>query len=158
MQPDPIVNLVRRRTWAGWVDVLVLAVVGIVISAATGNAHVGSWTSYVGGVQVAHHGVQINLPGAPFLLWVALSLLYYGLDEALTGQTVGKRLFGLKVIRVNGRSLDGMSVVIRTIGRIVDVLPAFYLIGWIAMRGPRRPPQRLGDRMAGTTVVPVSHP
>jgi uncharacterized RDD family membrane protein YckC len=159
MQPDPIVDLIRRRTRAGWVDVFILFVVAVVISAATGNAHVGTWTAYgPGGVAVTHHGFSINLPGATFLWWVLICLLYYSADETFTGQTVGKRMFGLKVIKVNGRPLDGTSVVIRTVGRLVDVLPAFYLVGWITMRGPRRPPQRLGDRIAGTTVVPVTHP
>lgn len=76
----------------------------------------------------------------------------------LTAQTIGKRLMGLKVIMVNGQALDGRAVVIRTLGRFIDVLPVFYLVGWIMMRGPHRPPQRLGDRLAGTTVVPISHP
>jgi uncharacterized RDD family membrane protein YckC len=153
------VDLVRRRTWAGWVDVLILFVAALVISAATGNAHVGTWTTYdAGGVPVIHHGFAVDLPGAAFLLWVAIGLLYYCVDELLTSQTVGKRIFGLKVIKINGHQLDGISVLLRTISRVVDVLPAFYLVGWIAMRGPRRPPQRLGDRMAGTTVVPVTHP
>jgi uncharacterized RDD family membrane protein YckC len=159
VQRDPIVELVRRRTWAGWVDLVLLAALAVLISTMTGNAHLGSWTTYdLGGAAVEHHGFQVNLPGATFLWWVLISLIYYSAAEALTGQTVGKWLFGLKVIKVNGQPLDGTSVVIRTIGRIVDVLPLFYLVGWIAMRGPRRPPQRIGDRMAGTTVVPVSHP
>ncbi len=79
-------------------------------------------------------------------------------DEDRHAQTVGKRLMGLKVIRVNGRPLGAWAVFRRTLGRIVDVLPAFYLVGWIAMRGPHRSPQRLGDRLAGTTVVPAFHP
>jgi hypothetical protein len=45
---------------------------------------------------------------------------------------------------------------LRTVGRVIDVLPVFYLVGWIMMRGPHRPPQRFGDRIARTTVVPVS--
>lgn len=41
----------------------------------------------------------------------------------------------------------------------IEVIAEFDVMsGWIAMRGPRRPPQRLGDRPAGTTVVPVYHP
>jgi uncharacterized RDD family membrane protein YckC len=155
---DPVTDLVHRRTLAGWVDVLVLALVAIVISAASGDAHIGSWTSYTNGVEVSQHGFQFNLSGGGFVLWFVLALLYYGVDEALTGQTVGKRLFGLKVIKVNGHALDPGSVALRTIGRVIDVLPAFYLLGWILMRGPRRPPQRIGDRIAGTTVVHVSHP
>jgi uncharacterized RDD family membrane protein YckC len=46
-------------------------------------------------------------------------------------------------------------VLLRTLGRM---LPGLYLVGWVAMHGSRRPPQRIGDRMAGTTVVPASHP
>jgi uncharacterized RDD family membrane protein YckC len=155
---DPLIDLLRRRTWAGWIDVLILFVVGVIVSAVTGNAHIGSWTTSEYGSVVHHSGVVINLPTGPFLLWVAVAVLYYSVDELLTGQTIGKRLMGLKVIMVNGRPLDGRPVILRTVCRIIDVLPVFYLVGWIAMRGPHRPPQRLGDRLAGTTVVPVSHP
>jgi uncharacterized RDD family membrane protein YckC len=154
---DPVTDLVHRRTLAGWIDVLVLALVAIVISAASGEAHIGSWTSYDNGVAVMQHGFQFNLSGGDFLLWFVIALLYYGVDEALTGQTVGKRLFDLKVIRLDGHRLDPGSVALRTLGRVIDVLPAFYLLGWILMRGPRRPPQRLGDRIARTTVVRVSN-
>jgi uncharacterized RDD family membrane protein YckC len=105
-----------------------------------------------------HSGLSVSLTGGPFLLWVGIALLYHFIAELQTGQTVGKRIMGLKVITVNGRPPGVRPVLMRTLGRIVDVLPFFYLVGWIAMRGPRQPPQRLGDRLAGTTVVPVSHP
>lgn len=158
MSHDALIDVLRRRTWAGWIDVLVLACIGVVVSAVTGNAHIGSWTTTEYGSVSHHEGVAINLPIGPFLFWLAFVTLYYSVDEVLTGQTVGKRLMGLKVIMVSGRPLSGRAVSVRTIGRIIDVLPAFYLVGWIMMRGPHRPPQRLGDRVAGTTVVPVSHP
>jgi uncharacterized RDD family membrane protein YckC len=152
-----LIDVLHRRTWAGWIDVLILFVFSVLISAASGNAHLGTWTTYGAGGTVIHHGFAVNLPTNPFLIWVATAILYYSMSKLLTGQTIGKRLLGLKVIMVNGRPLGGQAVALRTVGRIVDVLPAFYLIGWIAMRGPHRPPQRLGDRIAGTTVVPVSH-
>jgi uncharacterized RDD family membrane protein YckC len=155
---DPLVDLLRRRTWAGWIDVFVLALIGTVVSAVSGNAHFGNWTTVDNGSVDYHRGFAINLPFGPFVLWVLIAMIYYAVDELLTGQTIGKRMMGLKVIMVNGRPLDGPPIVLRTLARVVDVLPAFYLVGWIAMRGPHRPPQRLGDRLAGTTVVPVSHP
>jgi len=155
---DPLIDLLRRRTWAGWIDVLLLAVVGVLVSALTGHAHIGSWTTVDAAGVVQHRGVAVDLPTGPFLIWIAVAGLYYSVDEVLTGQTVGKRVMGLKVIMVNGGPPDVRPVMLRTIGRIVDALPAFYLVGWIAMRGPHRPPQRLGDRLAGTTVVPMSHP
>jgi RDD family len=81
-----------------------------------------------------------------------------GVDRRARTQTIGKGVMGLKVITVNGGPLGVRPVLLRTVGRIIDVLPVFYLVGWIAMRGPHKPPQRLGDRIAGTTVVPLSHP
>jgi uncharacterized RDD family membrane protein YckC len=134
----------------------VLFLVATLVSRATGNAHIGSWSTVQDGYVVQHRGVAMNLPPGPFLSWVTIAALYYSFDEFLTGQTIGKRLMGLKVIRVDGQPLSGRSVAVRTVGRAIDVLPAFYLIGWIAMRGPHRPPQRIGDRLAGTTVVSVS--
>jgi uncharacterized RDD family membrane protein YckC len=103
-------------------------------------------------IGLKHSGLSVSLTEEPFLLWVAISLLYRFVAELMTAQTIGKRMMGLKVITVNGRPLGLEPVLLRTLGRIVDVLPVFYLIGWIAMRGRHQPPQRLGDRLAGTTV------
>jgi uncharacterized RDD family membrane protein YckC len=155
---DALIKVLRARTWAGWIDVFVLFVASVIVSAVTGNAHVGSWTAIDNGVVTQHRGLAINLPAGPLLGWIAIAMLYYSIDEVLTAQTIGKRLLGLKVIMVNGEPLNGHAVVLRTLGRFIDVLPAFYLVGWIMMRGPHRPPPRLGDRLAGTTVVPISHP
>lgn len=155
MPHDPLIDLLRRRTWAGWIDVLLLAIVGLVLSIASGDAHVGSWTSNQNGVVTQHSGVSVNLTGGPFLAWIAIGLLYYFVAELWTGQTLGKGMMGLKVIRVDGQPLGVQPVLLRTLGRIIDVLPIFYLVGWIAMRGPHRPPQRLGDRLAGTTVTSI---
>ncbi len=158
MARDPLIDVLRRRTWAGWIDVLLLFVVFAAMSIASGNGHVGTWTSNDGGGFVTHHGVQLTLPVGLSVAWAVIALVYHLIAELATGQSLGKWLMGLKVVKVNGRPLDMAPVLLRTLGRIIDVLPAFYLVGWIAMRGPHRPPQRLGDRLAGTTVVQISHP
>jgi uncharacterized RDD family membrane protein YckC len=158
MRRDPLIDLLHRRTRAGWIDVFLLLIVGVVLSAITGNAHVGNWTTNANGVVIQHSGLSVILTGGPFFLWAGLALVYHFIAELRTGQTIGKRIMGLKVIMVSGRPLGARPVLLRTLGRIVDVLPLFYLVGWITMRGPHRPPQRLGDRLAGTTVVPVPHP
>jgi hypothetical protein len=44
---------------------------------------------------------------------------------------------------------------VRTLGRIVDVLPLFYLVGLIALASSTSPRQRIGDRLAHTTVAPA---
>ncbi len=96
-----------------------------------------------------------HLKGRVFVAWVVIALLYYFIAELGTTTTIGKGLMGLKVITISGRPLGARPVLLRTLGRIVDVLPVFYLAGWIAKHGSRRPPQRIGDRIAGTTVVPA---
>src|SRR5262249_48211908 len=41
---------------------------------------------------------------------------------------------------------------LRTLGRLFDFLPAFYLLGWLfAVLSSRQ--QRIGDRIAGTAVI-----
>jgi uncharacterized RDD family membrane protein YckC len=86
------------------------------------------------------------------LLWLA----YYIVSESLFGASLGKMFLGLCVVRVDGRPLSVGAIVVRNLLRIVDALPAFYLIGGLAvlMTGHS---QRVGDRWAGTTVVARDH-
>jgi hypothetical protein len=60
------------------------------------------------------------------------------------GQTVGKRLFRLRVIDVQGLRLQFHQILMRNLLRAVDSLPATYLIGGIACACTRHA-QRLGD-------------
>lgn len=78
----------------------------------------------------------------------------------LQGQTVGKRLLGLRVVDVQGLRLTFSQVAVRNLLRVVDMIPMFYFVGGVMMLlSPRN--QRLGD-LAGNTVVvrerPVSQP
>lgn len=84
-----------------------------------------------------------------FLLWIA----YFTYFEGTTGQTPGKRALGLRVMTLaNGRPPDFGRALLRSLLRIVDWFPFFYLVGFvIALFTPRK--QRLGDVVAGTIVV-----
>lgn len=78
---------------------------------------------------------------------------YYILFEMIwNGQTPGKRLVGLRVIRSNGLPVGLPESAIRNLVRIVDFLPAYYGIGVIAMFIDDQD-RRLGDLAAGTLVV-----
>jgi uncharacterized RDD family membrane protein YckC len=68
------------------------------------------------------------------------------------GQTVGKRVLGLRVMDVNGLRLQPSQIIIRNLLRAVDSLPLFYLVGGIACLATRHG-QRLGDLAANTIVV-----
>lgn len=68
------------------------------------------------------------------------------------GQTPGKRALGLRVMDIRGMKLQFSQVAIRNLMRILDALPLLYLVGGIALLLSRRS-QRLGDRIANTTVI-----
>jgi uncharacterized RDD family membrane protein YckC len=68
------------------------------------------------------------------------------------GQTVGKKLFRLRVTDAEGMRLQFNQIVVRNLLRFVDALPALYLVGgltcWLNSKC-----QRLGDLAANTIVI-----
>ena len=140
MDQDPT-DVLGRRIGAALLDVVVLAVLFVILGLLIGDTDSG------GG------NVSVNLSGGPFLLWVALSLAYYGVLEAISGQTLGKRALGIRVVGEDRSSQAGAGkIAFRTLLRLIDGL-AFYLVGLVVVlvTGERR--QRLGDLAAGTFVV-----
>ena len=100
----------------------------------------------------------VQLIGVLTLLTFAVAWSYFVLLEWLwQGQTVGKRLYGLRVIRDDGAPAGFVAVLIRNVIRIVDFLPAFYGLGLLMIIGTSRS-QRLGDLAAGTYVVRAPRP
>ncbi len=69
------------------------------------------------------------------LAFVAIFLVQWGygaLSEwALGGQTVGKRIVGLRVLDERGLRITFVQAVVRNLVRTVDFLPGFYLVGGI---------------------------
>lgn len=72
------------------------------------------------------------------------------------GQTLGKKVLGLRVVDERGLKLRPSQVVIRNLLRFVDGLPLFYAVGGIVSLFSSRS-QRLGDLAAGTVVVRTVH-
>jgi uncharacterized RDD family membrane protein YckC len=68
------------------------------------------------------------------------------------GQTIGKRLFRLRVVDVEGMRLQFNQIVVRNLLRFVDELPAFYFVGGVACWLNSKC-QRLGDIAANTVVI-----
>jgi uncharacterized RDD family membrane protein YckC len=78
---------------------------------------------------------------------------YFILFEWLfNGQTPGKRLVGIRVIKMGGYSLRFLDVLLRNVMRVVDFLPVLYGVGAASLVLTSRC-QRLGDLVAGTLVV-----
>jgi uncharacterized RDD family membrane protein YckC len=83
----------------------------------------------------------------------AISVGYgIALEWRWRGQTIGKRLLGLRVIDARGLRLHLPQIALRNLIRLVDALPLLYLVGGIACFFSRNG-QRLGDLAANTIVV-----
>jgi uncharacterized RDD family membrane protein YckC len=94
--------------------------------------------------------------GALIRIWVFfLTWGYFLFFEWLwSGQTPGKRVVGLRVIRWSGTVVSFYESAIRNLLRVVDSLPFFYALGFLVAWGNREN-RRLGDLAAGTLVVHV---
>jgi uncharacterized RDD family membrane protein YckC len=78
---------------------------------------------------------------------------YFAIFEAVwNGQTPGKRVVRIRVIKETGRPIAPVESVARNLMRIVDQLPAVYAVGIVSVLLSRQS-KRLGDFVAGTIVV-----
>jgi uncharacterized RDD family membrane protein YckC/DNA-binding transcriptional ArsR family regulator len=95
------------------------------------------------------------LLGTPFRLdlgtlpFITLALLwgYSTLLEGFSGQTLGKRIIGLKVVRTDGKKLSYDHAAVRNFGKAF-LLPFDLLVGLKHQRF-----LRYFDKFAGTTVI-----
>src|SRR5258708_26758573 len=88
----------------------------------------------------------------------AIGFAYGALLEGFwSGQTIGKRLFHLRVIDQAGLPLRIEQAWVRNLMRVFDALPFAYLIGGLsALSNPLM--QRFGDRVAGEVLVTPTPP
>ncbi len=73
-------------------------------------------------------------------------------ESVWSGQTVGKRAMGLRVIQESGVRIGFLHAVLRNLARPIDSLPLLYAVGGTAALFSKSQ-QRLGDMLAGTIVV-----
>lgn len=90
------------------------------------------------------------------LLLVVLFLLEWfypvGFEVLARGQTPGKKLLGLRVLRADGAPVGWSRSTVRSLLAFVDFMPFGFAAGLAAMLLGKRC-QRLGDLAAGTVVV-----
>lgn len=104
-------------------------------------------------------------PLAPDAIGGVVTLLYFGMSTGYgmvleiwwNGQTLGKRLLGLRVMDQRARPARPGQMIVRNLLRPVDALPALYLLGAVVCWGTRHR-QRVGDWAAGTVVVRTGEP
>ncbi len=84
---------------------------------------------------------------------ILIYLLYHPvLEIALKGRTPGKRAAGIRVVTIEGQTPGVSALLIRNIFRLIDSLPAFYIVGLICVLLSVRQ-VRIGDMAAGTLLA-----
>lgn len=134
-------DVLGRRCAAAAIDLVLLLGLFIVLGLTIGER------SAEGG------SVSLYLTGPGTILYFVLVFLYYFALEAALGQTLGKLVLGLRVVRTDGSRPSILAIAVRTLLRAVDFLPFMYVVGLIILlaTAPRR--RRLGDIAARTRVV-----
>lgn len=81
---------------------------------------------------------------------VLLNAAYFIYFHGATGQTPGKRMLGLRVVRADGEDMTFGTAFLRWVGYIISKLPFFLGFIWVAFDGRK---QGWHDKIAGTYVI-----
>ena len=71
-------------------------------------------------------------------LGLALMLAYFTFFHATWGQTIGKMIFGLRVVRTDGQPLSFSRALARALGYILSAIPFFLGFIWVALTPGKR--------------------
>ncbi len=134
---------IGNRVLAAFIDVTLFAIIqgglSLLLSVAMSGARLPELArSVVNGVALVVLVLII-----PFGYWI-------GLEAVWNGQTIGKRLVGIRVITDDGSPARFFAIFARGLLRLLDVLllPIDLAVMVLSRKG-----QRLGDLVAGTIVV-----
>jgi uncharacterized RDD family membrane protein YckC len=122
---------------------MVLVLIAVIVFSALGPRTLDNMSN-----TAAKWFVALLIFGYFVLIWG-----YYALFEAFrNGQTPGKRVMKIRVIKDNGRQVTFFEALARNLLRVVDSMPTAYLTGVISILVTKQN-KRLGDLVAGTIVV-----
>jgi uncharacterized RDD family membrane protein YckC len=138
---------VGSRIVAIMLDHLILGIIAAIIALPLGLRAALFSLPVRGPAGLMRGAVLAPLGALNFFLW----LLYFTYFEGTSGQTLGKRIMGIKVVRESGEQLTPIDAFIRTIFRIIDGF-VLYLIGFMLIMVSEKK-QRLGDMAVGSIVV-----
>src|SRR5579872_5442377 len=127
---------------------------------AYGGPRAGFWRRFAAAlfdgvlVGIVSGILQAALHGTGYFLSVVVGVAYYGyLEGSASGQTIGKRVMGIRVYDLRGRGPIGIGRGIgRYFARILSALPLFLCCFWMLGDSEK---QTWHDKIVGTVVVPV---
>jgi uncharacterized RDD family membrane protein YckC len=134
------VHVTGRRVLATIVDAIIFSIFYWLVAMLLGS------TSAEGG------SIALSLGALGSLIYIVGIFAYYLFMEGYLGQTVGKMLLGIKVVRGDNGEVPGLgAAALRTVLRIIDGI-LFYAVAFVSVLATQKN-RRLGDMVANTLVV-----
>lgn len=89
---------------------------------------------------------------------IFVPVMFYGItfESFFEGQTLGKRLLKIKVVKIDGYQASFGDYLLRWLFRILDIVMSFGTVGFISIVVNERS-QRLGDIAAGTAIISLKN-
>jgi uncharacterized RDD family membrane protein YckC len=112
--------------------------------------------AFLGAVGIGRYFQWIPVSWAPAIGILFVFCVYWGyfafFEIIWKGQTPGKRIAKIRVIKESGRPINAYEGIARNLLRGIDGLPGMYGVGIVCMMLNSQN-RRLGDYVAGTVVV-----
>lgn len=138
---------IGSRFLAAIIDTLLIIIAEVVVLFAA-----GALANATGVFEQLNAAESVIAALAGLAAFIILWGYYIVFELVWSGQSPGKRLIGLRVVRDGGRPITFLASAIRNLIRLVDFLPALYGVGVVTMFIDKRS-RRLGDLAGGTLVV-----
>jgi len=130
---------IKKRTGAFLIDFAIMLAITTTIILVPALLSLSTASLGTGGISTA------------LFITIGLLWLYSTLLEGFNGQSIGKKVIGLKVVRTDGKKMSYDHAAVRNFGKILPLLPFDLVIGiW---RIPDKTFMRYFDKFAGTTVI-----
>jgi uncharacterized RDD family membrane protein YckC len=124
----------RARIIASVIDFCIFCVIGAIFGYFFGEAT---------------GGIGFTLYGTPSLILMLIAFFLWPISEGIWGQTLGKRILGIKVLTDYYEPIDITAAITRYILGCIDYI---FLIGIIIVTNNKMN-KRIGDMAANTIVV-----
>jgi uncharacterized RDD family membrane protein YckC len=162
--PVPDHNASQMGMYAGFVTravALMIDIALITVAVIAINALIGLPVAFFTGINL-NNCAQATDPRAIAkaactavnLIWVGVALLaspiYFITLFATIGQTIGKAVMGVRVVRLDGSAMTFKSGTVRWLGYFVSVITLGLGFVWVIVDSRR---QGFHDRMANTSVI-----
>lgn len=140
-----------RRGAASFIDKIILNLLYLVLIflelsvlpsspyAARPDVYSGIWAEITPGFIIGH-----------IVMFIFISAVYFSYFHGSTGQTPGKAMLKLKVVRTEGKDMSYGIAFLRWVSYFISALPLYIGFVWAAFDGEK---QAWHDKIAGTVVI-----